>query len=217
VRTIAVDWSGARDPRRTLWLAEACAGELVRIEAGRTREELVEHLLEEAARDPALVVGLDFAFGFPEWFARAPEAWTRAAADGEAWLRDPRPPFWRGKRPPPQGDDFRRTDREVGGAPQSVFKLVGAGQVGTGSLRGMPFLPRLRERFAIWPFDEPRLPLLVEIYPRLVPRLEGQPNEHARDAASTAAAMSRFDGWTALPRDDAYLLEGRIWSPALAR
>jgi hypothetical protein len=30
-------------------------------------------------------------------------------------------------------------------------------------------LPRLRENgFSIWPFDEPRLPLLVEIYPRLL-------------------------------------------------
>jgi hypothetical protein len=54
-------------------------------------------------------------------------------------------------------------------APKSPFQIGGAGAVGTGTLRGIPMLPRLRENgFSIWPFDEPRLPLLVEIYPRLL-------------------------------------------------
>src|SRR5205085_2351508 len=105
---------------------------------------------------------------------------------------------------------------ECGGRPKSVFQLVGAGQVGTGSLRGIPFLPRLRERFAIWPFDEPRLPLVVEVYPRLyLVHAEGDyPNEHARDAAAAALAMSRWSGdWYRLRRESAYSLEGRIWHP----
>src|SRR5438128_3646744 len=253
LRAVAVDWSGARDgERRAIWLAEAVAGRLVRLECGRSREELVVHLLDEAARDPGLVVGLDFAFSLPEWFLRArgvddvAGAWELVAREGEAWLADPQPPFWRERKPP--GNGFRRTELECGGRPKSVFQLVGAGQVGAGSLRGMPFLRRLRERFAIWPFDEPQLPLLVEIYPRLHLGLErvdrsfqtdaraeparpdgrhrerclgavgdgGYPNEHARDAAASALAMSRRPGdWHRLPRDPGYALEGRIWHEGL--
>jgi hypothetical protein len=217
-RILAVDWSGARvAEHRAIWIAEAVDGELVRLEGGRSREQLVAHLLEEAERDPELVVGLDFAFSLPEWFLRArgiddvSNAWDLVSREAEAWLRDPQPPFWRTRKP--AGNGFRRTELECGGRPKSVFQLVGAGQVGTGSLRGIPFLPRLREHFAIWPFDEPRLPLLVEIYPRL--HLAGaadHPNEHARDAAASALAMSRWPGdWRRLPRDPAYALEGRIW------
>jgi hypothetical protein len=221
-RILAVDWSGARTgEHRSIWLAEAVDGRLVRLEGGRGREELVAHLLEEAERDPELVVGLDFAFSLPEWFLRTQgidvvsNAWDLVSCEAEAWLADPQPPFWRTRKVP--GEGFRRTELECGGAPKSVFQLVGAGQVGTGSLRGMPFLPRLRERFAIWPFDEPRLPLLVEIYPRLhLDALGEYPTEHARDAAATALAMSRWPGdWRRLPRDPEYALEGRIWHERL--
>jgi len=225
LRAVAVDWSGARSgERRTIWLAEAAGGRLVRLECGRSREEVVEHLLDEAARDPDLVAGLDFAFSFPAWFltangiAEVDQAWDLAARGPEEWLRAPQAPFWRARKPPGQ-EAFRRTELECGGRPKSVFQLVGAGQVGTGSLRGMPFLARLRERFAMWPFDEPRLPLLVEIYPRLY--LDGlgareYPNEHARDAAVSALAMSGWSGdWRRLPRTPEYSLEGRIWHPGL--
>jgi len=220
-RILAVDWSGARvGEARAIWLAEARAGRLVRLEDGRTREQLVEHLLDEAERDPDLVVGLDFAFSLPEWFLRARgihdvwNAWDLVSREAEAWLADPQPPFWRTRKPAGQVA-FRRTELECGGRPKSVFQLVGAGQVGTGSLRGIPFLPRLRERFAIWPFDPPRLPLIVEIYPRLYLDGSGEyANEHARDAAAAALAMSRWNGdWCRLRREPAYSLEGRIWHP----
>ena len=217
MRILAVDWSGARTgAHRAIWLAEARDGRIVRLEGGRSREQLVAHLLEEAERNPELVAGLDFAFSLPEWFLRAQgidgvsNAWDLVSREAEAWLCDPEPPFWRERKPP--GDGFRRTELECGGRPKSVFQLVGAGQVGTGSLRGIPFLPQLRERFAIWPFDEPRLPLLVEIYPRLYARDGAYPNEHARDAAVSALAMSRWrSDWRRLPHDPAYALEGRIW------
>ena len=223
-RILAVDWSGARiGEERAIWLAGAVDGRLVRLEGGRGREQLVAHLLEEAERDAELVVGLDFAFSLPDWFLRArgivnvSNAWALVSREAETWLRDPKPPFWRSRRPAGQVS-FRRTELECGGRPKSVFQLVGDGQVGTGSLRGIPFLPRLRERFAIWPFDEPRLPLLVEIYPRLhLTGADGDyPNEHARDAAAAALAMSRWAGdWTRLPRDSGYALEGRIWHEGL--
>jgi len=58
-------------------------------------------------------------------------------------------------------------------APKSPFQIGGAGAVGTGTLRGIPLLGRLRAGgFAVWPFDRAgagvRLPMLLEIYPRLL-------------------------------------------------
>jgi hypothetical protein len=229
VRILAVDWSGNASraaARKCIWIAEARDGRLFRLEGGRDCEETTELPLAEAERDPELVVGLDFAFGLPEWFTRecgassGREVWELVARDGETWLRDPQPPFWRARKPPMAGPELRRTERDVtapGIRPKSVFQLGGAGHVGTASLRGMPYLLRLAERFAIWPFDAARLPLVVEIYPRLF-AANGRPeapNEHARDAAASALAMSRWDGdWKRLLRDDRYLSEGQIWTPA---
>ena len=182
-RTIAVDWSGAaRGAERRIWLAEVAHGRLVRLECGRSRAELVRHLQECARRDPALAVGLDFAFGFPAWFAReqgarsGPEAWELAARSGEEWLmRSPAPFFGRkGTRRPatdPERPLWRRTELEhlplAGIRPKSVFQIGGAGAVGTGSLRGMPLLAQLeRAGFSIWPFARAKPPFAAEIYPR---------------------------------------------------
>jgi hypothetical protein len=226
VRILAVDWSGNASraaARRCIWVAEVRGGRLSRLEDGRDREETTQFLLAEAGRGPDLVVGLDFAFSVPEWFARARgastgrEVWELVAREGESWLRDPQPPFWRTRKPPMAGPELRQTELDVtapGIHPKSVFQLGGAGHVGTGSLRGMPHLLRLAERFAIWPFDPPRLPLVVEIYPRLFRPSPEAPNEHARDAAASAAAMSGWNGnWQRLRWDDRYHLEGRIWTP----
>src|SRR5579859_7122745 len=108
-RFVAVDWSGARDERAQrehIWVAVVEDGVLVELRAGRTREETVEHLLAAPGPTPPggpaveQVVGLDFSFGFPAWFARAhgcgdgPAAWALAARDGERWLRECPPPFF---------------------------------------------------------------------------------------------------------------------------
>jgi hypothetical protein len=226
VRILAVDWSGNASraaARRCICVAEARGGR-VNFTSGLDRDQVIELLLAEARRDPDLVVGLDFAFGVPEWFARAQgaatgrEVWEVVAREGESWLRDPQPPFWRTRKPAPLGPELRRTELDVtapGVRPKSVFQVGGKGQVGTASLRGMPHLLRLAERFAIWPFEPPRLPLAVEIYPRLFAPGPDAPNEHARDAAAAAIAMSSWPGdWTRLPRDQRYALEGRIWTSA---
>src|SRR5262249_59600183 len=53
--------------------------------------------------------------------------------------------------------------------PKAVFRRVGAGQVGRGSLFGMQALHRLAAAgFSIWPFAPPERPLVVEISPRLL-------------------------------------------------
>ncbi len=49
MRVIAIDWSGAeRGQRNAVWLAEAVEGSLIRLENGRTREEIAAHLIAEA-------------------------------------------------------------------------------------------------------------------------------------------------------------------------
>ena len=173
MRHIAIDWSGAKQGARSkIWLAEVRDGRLVRLECGRSREEIVHELVTEAERDPGLVVGLDFAFSVPQWFfrqrglRRVEDLWGLVAEESEAWLADCEPPFWGrpGRKKPELPEHFRRTEMEsprVGGsAPKSVFQIGGAGAVGTGSLRGLPCLGALHAAdFAVWPFHEPRVPM----------------------------------------------------------
>src|SRR5262249_3325159 len=121
-RVIAIDWSGAiRGADRRIWLAEIQGGEVLRLEAGRDRAALVEHLLREAEADPYLVVGLDFAFSFPTWFLNtldtrdAPAFWEVVQREGERWLAECPPPFWgRPGVPCPKVPSLlRQTDRDV--------------------------------------------------------------------------------------------------------
>ena len=185
-RVLAIDWSGAAlHAERRIWLAEARDDQhLVRLENGQRRDDLTTWLLQEAARTPRMVIGLDFAFGFPAWFSRAvlhassgQAVWARVAELGETWLRACEPPFWgRPGCPRPcdrPGPDLRWTEQAVtpvmGIRPKSVFQIGGAGSVGTGSLRGMPLLHRLHRAGAcVWPFEAGGWPLVLEIYPRLL-------------------------------------------------
>jgi hypothetical protein len=182
MRVIAIDWSGAATgARRKIWLAECRDGEISRLECGRGRDEIADHLIDLAARDPDLVVGLDFAFSLPAWFlverglTDASELWSLATKESEQWLAGCEPPFWGrpGKGRPPIAEEYRITDRAVpstnGILPKSVFQIGGAGAVGTGSLRGMPILHRFKQAgLSIWPFDGRSGPTIVEIYPRVL-------------------------------------------------
>jgi hypothetical protein len=96
-RVVAVDWSGRVDAagqRRHIWAAAWTASTgSVALEAGRTREELCEWLIEMAKETPRMVVGFDFTFSYPAWFLRelgiasAPEFWRLVAdGQGEKWL-----------------------------------------------------------------------------------------------------------------------------------
>jgi hypothetical protein len=180
LRCVAVDWSGrSTGAGEFIWLAEACDGELVFLENGRSPAEVVDWLID--ARGDDLVVGLDFAFSFPGWYcaqrgwSSGPEVWAAMGHGAEALLRTGEPPFW-GRpgvaRQLPTARGLRRTERDDVRGAKSVFQIGGAGAVGTGSLRGMAHLATLRAAgFAIWPFDDPPAgppgPLALEIYPRV--------------------------------------------------
>jgi hypothetical protein len=209
---IAVDWSGnAADRGTNLWLAQCVDGELVDLRGGWTRQAVIRHILETIEVEPATVVGLDFSFGFPAWFvdrqgwSSASEMWADVGRLGEEWLRNCQPPFW-GRAGCPRGPEkqFRRTELAVASRwnarPSSTFQIGGAGAVGTGSLRGMPFLGRLHAAgVRVWPFVGPagaaEPPLVVELYPRLLtgPVIKRNGEARARFLTGMAGGSARHN------------------------
>jgi hypothetical protein len=221
---IAVDWSGAKRPKG-IWLAVVRGGEVVESRSISTREEAIGRV---ASFGPPVVAGFDFSFSVPEWFARGhgcdtiDEVWALAARAGDAWLR-PIPPFWRTRCDVLPRQRFRRCEERFPTA-KSVFQLVGNGQVGAGSIRGMPFLTELRAGgFAIWPFDAAGTRTALELYPRalrpLVPDAGPFADNDERDAVCSALVM--WEHREALARlgaatDPRTRLEGDVWMPSPA-
>ncbi len=253
---IAVDWSGAKQCSGKIWIAHVSDGQVHKLEPAKSREDAVEWLLRRLDKNPRTVVGLDFAFSFPVWFLRerffrnAFELWDAVAREGEQWLQQCQPPFWGrpGKPRPKIKSHYRQTEIRLSSAggikPKSVFQIGGAGAVGTGSIRGMPFLSHMRrEGCAVWPFDDVRDPLVVEIYPRILTgavvkssrkrrseylkRWPGLPtdiisraaaSEDAFDALISALVMdAHIDEIRSLQAgDDLTRLEGEIWVPTFS-
>jgi hypothetical protein len=210
-RVIAVDWSGARvGAARKIWWAERGAeGEAV-LEGGRSREAVTAALVATVHRARAhgerVVIGLDFAFGVPAWYARQ-SAWRTGA---DVWrhfgveavdrlLAAPAAPFW--GRPPQRTrpallragtttPPLRATEAEIApvARPFSIFQLAGAGSVGTAALRGFATLRALHEVGAcLWPFaDDPggAGAVVVEVWPRLA-----APRVNKSDAAARVAHL----------------------------
>lgn len=190
---VAVDWSGdAHGVRQKVWLAEVRGSTMTRLECGRDRDELTDHLIALKRANPHFVVGFDFPFSLPQWFLEingltsASQLWSLARSKVEDWLRDPPAPFWgtNDSTKPPEDKHFRWTETTInalgGVQPYSVFQVAGAGSIGSNSLRGFPHLKRLQdEGFSIWPFDELDWPLVVEIFPRLLtgPERKSDPDQ----------------------------------------
>jgi hypothetical protein len=230
---VAVDWSGAKKTgtRSGIWLAEIRNGRLTHSEPASTRDEAVAFV---EACVPPVVAGFDFSFGVPQWFAEAhgcptiDRVWSVVEREGEQWLGPPPvPPFWNARLAVPPEQQFRRCEERLketyAVAPKSVFQLVGNGQVGAGSVRGMPFIARLKERgFSVWPFDAATERTGFEIYPSLLRKLAPRhdvgefTNEHERDAVVSARVMwEHRDSFAALQAatDPVTRLEGDVWVP----
>jgi hypothetical protein len=227
---VAVDWSGARDERAEragIATAVVCDTE-VDVRSGRNRAETVEFVRDLPA---PVVVGFDFSFGFPAWVCEcrsvtsAVDLWPIVAAEGEQWLATRCAPFhgWAKGDRPTDVELLRVTERHV--RAKSTFQANGRGTVGTGSLRGIPYLATLRDAgFAVWPFDDARDRTVVEIYPSLLRRLDDHPpasyrSPHERDAVISARVMWEHRESFATLRaatDPVTRLEGEVWTPAVA-
>ena len=219
---IAVDWSGAKRPKG-IWLAVVREGELVESRPLHSREQAID--VVAGTRAP-VVAGFDFSFSVPEWFAHElscrsiEDIWHAAERDGERWLA-PTPPFWRSRCDVPLDRRFRACERRFP-ASKSVFQLVGNGQVGAGSVRGMPLLQHLRRAgFAIWPFDAAGAKTVLEIYPSALRRYVNPAMTFAsndeRDAVCSALVLwrHRHDLMALAAATDARTrLEGDVWVPA---
>jgi hypothetical protein len=218
---IAVDWSGARKAKG-IWLAVVRNDDLVESRPVASREEAVAYVRDCPT---PFIAGFDFSFGLPEWFAlehnctTIDQVWALAAHQGEAWLT-PAPPFWRDRCEVPRDRRFRRCEERYPTA-KSVFQLVGNGQVGAGSVRGMPLLAQLRAAgIAIWPFDPPGERTAFEIYPtvlrKLAPDAGPFTGNDERDAVCSALVMWRYRETVAAlcaATDPKTRLEGDVWAP----
>jgi Protein of unknown function (DUF429) len=205
---IAIDWSGdatAAGQRRKIVAATVRGGRVTAVTAGRTRTEVIDCL---STLTGTTLVGLDFSFSVPEWFAQShgcttiDHVWALVAEHGEEWLRECAPPFW--GRPATRctletADRYRVCEQRLRALhmqPKSIFQIGGAGAVGTGSLRGIPWLPALRERgFAIWPFDDVGPRAAFEVYPSLYAKVA------TNDAAGRAAHLAPLPSTVLAPRD----------------
>lgn len=195
---VAIDWSGrATGAERVLWTAHVRDGRLLALEDGRDRTAAIDAVIALGGRCDALLVGLDFSFSFPAWWCAArgwrtaPEVWAAMRDEGEGLLAACAPPLWGrpGTRAQTLGPPLRRTEAQHPGA-KSTFQIGGAGAVGTGAIRGMPHLLRLRDAgFAVWPFDPAGPRTVVEVYPRTAAAVL------ARAGSSAVACRSASGAW----------------------
>jgi hypothetical protein len=186
-----------------------------------TRPAFAQWLLEQPGR---VLCGLDFSFCFP-WedrqayfpgFADDPESqadfWELVEAlcladEGlfGGGLCEVEPLLHHFRRGAVTGASYERrlrvtealTQQRGLGAAESVFNLVGARQVGKGSLAGMRFLRLLREQdgVAVWPFDpidDARL-VLAETFPTAFVRMAGGGPGKVRDRKRLNRILAHFD------------------------
>lgn len=192
-----------------------------------TRRVFADWLVKTLSGNDRVLVGLDFAFSFPyhdtgEFFPCAPgtpstafNLWrhvdeTCGGTEGfyaGTFVEDGRyAPYFllpekRGERYEPR---MRLTDKRCRckglGRPETVFKLVGATQVGKGSLAGMRVLHHLRRRMPhmrIWPFDrlsESRpAAIAVEVYPGAFVRMSGIASGKVDDRGPLNRILESYD------------------------
>lgn len=193
------------------------APELVRPGHRWSRGEVLEWLTDELPADTLVGFDLSMSFAhadcgayFPGWAGSPPNARALWALVEQVCADEPHlgattfadhpdlaPHFRRhgGREGAAFGGGrgrFRETEHgqaRAGCRPYSNFNLIGAAQVGKGSLAGMRLLHRLSGIHAIWPFDPlpERGSVLVEIYTTL-----------AAIAAGRTAGRSKMRDWIEL-------------------
>ena len=224
-RFIAIDWSGAKGPNYTgIAVAEATGDgppRLVPPPSGRhwTRTAVLNFLITITRRDRALI-GYDFSPALPYldrcgYFQGGP-ADARALWHLVEKVSDGAPDLFAGDfvaYPPVHGhfwtggarqagfvERFRVTERACRdqglGAAQSVFKLIGAAQVGKGSLAGMRMFHHLNKvgTCTFWPFDpdDGERSVMVEAFPRSFLKRAGFGSRKARAAADLTPVWQAF-------------------------
>jgi hypothetical protein len=219
--TVAIDWSGAKGRRhKGIAIAEARgldAPRLVRPGHVWSRSEVLDWLVERAAREPTLF-GFDFSFAppFVERGAYLPGedgvpgkardfwAYVDALSEDEdlgaaSFLEyTHRPHFYFGIADGTKADfvRFRQCDARLnaqgGRKTASAYDAIGAAQVAKASFSGMRLLHRLNGKVAIWPMDP--LPAkgstVVEIYTRIYLRNAGMSGKKLRSRADLDAALA---------------------------
>ena len=217
---VAIDWSGAKGKRhKGIAIAEArgdAAPRLMRPGHVWSREEVLDWLLERAAKEPTLF-GFDFSFAPPivergEYLlgesdvpktAREFWAYVDSRCDDEdlgaaSFLEQVhRKHFYFGIADGVKADfvRFRQCDARLnaqgGRKTASAYDAIGAAQVAKASFSGMRFLHRLDGKVAIWPMDP--LPAhgsaVVEIYTRIYLRRAGMTGTKLRSRAALNLAL----------------------------
>jgi hypothetical protein len=219
-RTVAIDWSGAKGKRhKGIAIAEArgdSAPRLIRPGHVWSREEVLNWLLREAAREPTLF-GFDFSFAPPliergEYLLGEPGipktarefwAYVDSLCDDEdlgaaSFLElAHRKHFYFGIADGVKADfvRFRQCDARLnaqgGRKTASAYDAIGAAQVAKASFSGMRLLRHLDGKVAIWPMDP--LPVhgsaVVEIYTRIYLRRAGMSGVKLRSRAALNLAL----------------------------
>lgn len=218
---MAVDWSGAKGVRHkgiAVAVAEPGTG-APRIvpppaPAGWARGEVADWLERLPGR---VLAGFDFSFAPPFVARGAYLPGLETAADGPGFWRHvdalaedadygaagfmggaARPHFWMGAADGAKAGflHFRaceqRFNLQGGGKASTLFDCVGAAQVAKASFAGMRVLNRLRESYAIWPFEAPGGRTVVEIYTRAMLRHAGGRGLKIRDMEALNAALGKL-------------------------
>lgn len=225
---IAIDWSGAARAYKGIAVAVCRRGRsaptLVTPRGAHwTRKEIAEWLKERLSAKPRLLIGFDFAFGFPyedtgylggrvqgvdDIFALWELIEARSAGDSDfgcnGFVDDPQFAhlFWKaGPKPHDWIERKRRAEHACAAAtktrPDTLYKLLHSKQVGKASITGMRVLNQLRKAsgksVAIWPFETPRTSAIVEIYPTMFRKLATGSVSKLRSVAGLNSALAAFD------------------------
>jgi len=233
---VGIDWSGDKNPwQKGLKVAVAypgCAPPSLKPcpdrKGGWPRSDVVKWIADEF-QDRRALIGIDFAFGFPQ--VTLPENIILDWEYAEKVCAES-PNFYGGAffRPPilahshlvnsrwlPKdrysANHLRMTDfvamETTGARPQSIFNAVGPAQVGPSSISGMRALRFLRrtceDRIAIWPFDDVIRSgsVIVEIFPRYYPLAKGKSAMLAgRRELNAALAVYESEGVKRSPKSE---------------